>query len=146
MSKRILWFDNDPAYLIPFVQALADEGHQVKVVENLTDAERTLAQERFDLMIVDVMIPTKNEQEETRYRPEDTDLGYKTGLLFYKKLKKNLEAAHTAILVMTVRLDKAIMDEFISAGLPPDSYATKYEMSEPADFLGKIRWALGTPH
>jgi len=145
MSKRILWFDNDPANLIPFVDALEDEGHEVKVVENLTDAEHSLKEARYDLLIVDVMIPTMSELEETRYKPEETDLGYKTGLLFYIKLKDVLKNAGTKIMVMTVRLDKAIMDEFIKAGLPPESYATKYEMSDPTLFLAKIQTVMASP-
>ena len=145
MSKRILWFDNDPANLIPFIDALKDEGHEVEVVENVTDAEHSLKNARYDLMIVDVMIPTKSELEETRYKPEETDLGYKTGLLFYIKLREVLESAGTRIMVMTVRLDKAIMDEFIKAGLRPESYATKYEMSDPTEFLAKIESVLAAP-
>ena len=145
MTKRILWFDNDPAYLIPFIDALEEEGHKVEVAENLTEAERCLKDTRYDLMIVDVMIPTKNELEETRYKPEETDLGYKTGLLFYTKLKDVLAGAGTQVMVMTVRLDKSIMDEFIKAGLPPDSYATKYEMSDPTEFLGRIQAVLARP-
>jgi CheY-like chemotaxis protein len=142
MPKRILWFDNDRAYLIPFVDALTDEGYQVEVAEDLTEAEQFLNKSRYDLVILDVMIPTKSELEETRYRPEETDLGYKTGLIFYGKLKTELAKLGTRTMVMTVRLDKAIMDEFIKSGLPPAAYATKYEMSDPLLFLRKIHSVL----
>jgi hypothetical protein len=45
-------------------------------------------------------------------------------------------------MVMTVRLDKAIRDEFIKNGLPTDAFATKYQMSEPINFLDKVRRTL----
>lgn len=138
MSKQILWLDNDTAYLVPFVEALEDEGYSVVVVESLTDAEQSLRDKKFDLLIVDIMIPTLSRKEETRYRPEDTDLGYKTGLVFYKQNKEALQKAGTRVMVMTVRLDKAIMDDFIKAGLPGSAFATKYEMAEPTNFLNKI--------
>jgi CheY-like chemotaxis protein len=142
MSKRILWLDNDPAYLEPFVEALEDENYSVTVVESLTEAEKSLQQGRFDLMIIDVMIPTLNSMEEMRYRPEETDSGYKTGLIFYKHNREALQKTATHIMVMTVRLDKVIMDEFIEAGLPSSAFATKYEMSEPTNFLDKVRSTL----
>src|SRR2546430_2736293 len=109
MSKRILWLDNDSAYLYPFVEALEDEGYETKVVESLTDAERLLKSERYDLMIIDAMIPTMGVEEEKRYEPRQTDLGYKTGLLFYVLNKAALEKAGTRVMIMTVRLDRAIM-------------------------------------
>jgi CheY-like chemotaxis protein len=142
MTKQILWLDNDPAYLVPFVEALEDENYSVTVVESLTEAEKFLRQAQFDLMIIDVMIPTLNSTEETRYRPKETDLGYKTGLIFYKQNRETLQKTGTHVMVMTVRLDKAIMDEFIKAGLPSSAYATKYEMSEPTKFLDKVRSTL----
>jgi CheY-like chemotaxis protein len=142
MSKRILWLDNDPAYLIPFVRALQEEEYQVTVVESLTEAEESLQQDSFDLMIIDVMIPTLNSSEEARYQPEETDLGYKTGLIFYKHNREALNKSGTRTMVMTVRLDKSIRDEFIKAGLPTDAFATKYQMSEPINFLDKVRRTL----
>jgi len=142
MSKRILWLDNDLAYLEPFVEALQDESYSVSVVESLTEAEKSLRQAQFDLMIIDVMIPTLSSDEETRYQPDETDLGYKTGLIFYKNNQAALQNAGTRVMVMTVRLDKAIMDEFIKAGLPSNSFATKYEMSEPTNFLDKVHKTL----
>jgi DNA-binding response OmpR family regulator len=138
MSKRILWLDNDLAYLDPFVEALRDENYSVTIVESVTEAEESLQQTPFDLMILDAMIPTLNSNEETRYRPEETDQGYRTGLIFYKKNRDTLQKVGTRTIVMTVRLDKAIKDEFIKAGLPSDAFATKYEMSEPTNFLDKV--------
>ncbi len=142
MAKRILWLDNDLAYLTPFVRALEEEKYHVTIVESLTEAEKCLQEERFDLMIIDVMIPTLNSSEEARYQPDETDLGYKTGLIFYKHNREALKKSGTRIMVMTVRLDKAIRDEFIKNGLPTDAFATKYQMSEPINFLDKVRRTL----
>jgi CheY-like chemotaxis protein len=146
MSKRILWLDNDLAQLQPFVEALEDENYSVKTVESLTEAETYLQEAKFDLMIIDAMIPTLNSNEEMRYQPTETDLGYKTGLVFYQHNRDILQKAGTGVIVMTVRLDKAIKDEFIKAGLPGDAFATKYEMAEPVKFLNKVRNTIESQH
>lgn len=142
MQQRILWLDNDPAYLEPFVEALTDDGYEVKVVATIGEAETALQSARYDLLLLDVMIPTVNANEEVRFDPSLTKLGNQTGLVFYRLNKNLIESAGTRILVMTVRLDKSIMDEFISEGLPADRFATKYDLRDSSVFLAKIHSVL----
>lgn len=138
MSLRVLWLDNDLANVEPWVETLKDEGFEPDVVETVAEAEKALSTNKYDLLILDVMIPTMNDQEELRYKPEITALGNKTGLLFYKFNKETFEKTGTKVLIMTVRLDKVIMDEFINAGLPKNSYATKYELRKAPVFIKKF--------
>lgn len=143
MSRRILWLDNDPAYLDPYVSALAEEGYQVDVVSTVTRAEELLHQRPYVLLILDVMIPTKNSEEELRYQPSQTESGHKTGLRFYIQNGASLSDNKLPVLVLTVRLDKNIRDEFIAAGLPRDCFATKYDLRDISVFLKKITSLCG---
>lgn len=143
MPQRILWLDNDPGYLEPFVEALTDDGYDVEVVPTVAEAETALHSATYDLFLLDVMIPTVNASEEQRFDPSETKLGVQTGLVFYRLNKDLIEGAGTKILVMTVRLDKSIMDQFVAAGLPADRFATKYDLRDSSVFLAKIHSVLG---
>jgi hypothetical protein len=117
----------------------------VKVVATVTDAEKELRGSKFDLLLLDVMIPSVGPEEEERYQPAVTELGTKTGYLFYLTNKELLEKSGMRVLVMTVRLDKTIMDEFVKAGLPRHNFATKYDLRDANDFLSKIQKLLSEP-
>lgn len=140
MPKKILWLDNDAAnYLEPYVGALRDEGYDVDVAPTLSRADYLLRSRRYDLLILDVMIPTRAAEEEERYPPELTDYGHKAGFVFYELNKGLLDANSTHVLVLTVRLDSDILAEFIKTGLPRACFATKYDMREIGNLLKKIR-------
>jgi CheY-like chemotaxis protein len=145
MPERILWLDNDPAYLEPFVEALAEEGYEVEVVATVAEAEQSLREKRYELLLLDVMIPTINAKEEERFDPVLTKMGNNTGLLFFTLNKELMEQRGMRLLVMTVRLDKPIMDEFVKAGLPRTSFATKYDLRDANVFLARIRGILNEP-
>jgi len=138
MSKKILWLDNDPDYLEPYIDALSDEHYEVRRVSTVAEAEQLLHAEKYDLLILDVMIPTKDAAEEERYRPTDTKRGARTGMLFYVKNREYLVSVGTRVLVMTVRLDAEIVSEFAEAGLDRKWFATKYEVRDVSDFLKKV--------
>jgi CheY-like chemotaxis protein len=142
MAGQILWLDNDVYDIKPYVDALRDEGYQVTVVSTVGDADMLIGRERYDLLILDVMVPTKNEEEEAHYLPEETEQGLKTGLILYRRLKRKLEGAK--VLVLTVRLDKAIEEEFFAAGLPRECFETKYTLREAGVFLDKVKSLLTT--
>ena len=143
MAKQIIWLDNDPAYTDPYVSALTDQGYEVSVVETITEAEEALDEQHYDLLILDAMIPTKNEEEEERFPPEETDRGLKMGLIFYKRWKAALDKAQTRVLAITVRIDETIQNEFIKLGLPPESFARKTKIKRVQDVLQKVRVLIG---
>jgi CheY-like chemotaxis protein len=145
--QRILWIDNDKAYLRAFVDRL-EESCDVVVAGTVTEAESALRETAsgtgdirpFDLVIIDVMMPTDGEQEEVEYPPAETDDGLHTGLLFYKRMSKVL--ARAAVMVLTVRIDKGIRKAFIDNGLPQASFVTKMEVQKWPDFIRKVRTLL----
>ncbi|MFL6274463.1 MAG: hypothetical protein ACJ74G_04565 [Blastocatellia bacterium] len=146
MPGHILWLDNDPAYLEPYVETLREEKYEVKVVMTVSEAETELQSQPFDLLILDVMIPTKGAAEEARYGPKDTDKGAKTGLLFYLRNKDRLQEVATRVLVMTVRLDEDIVKQFVRSGLSRDCFVTKFEVRDDAVFLNRVEALLGRAH
>jgi CheY-like chemotaxis protein len=145
MSKRVLWLDNDEAYIQEYRAALEKEGMYAKAVTTVTEAEEAIRNDsKYDLLILDVMIPTKSEDEELDYPPEETNSGLKTGLVFYRRMKEQLKALGTKVIVMTVRLDKGIREEFKEAGLEEHYYFTKMTLRESPFFVEKIRGLLET--
>lgn len=142
MSKKILWLDNDPAYLDPYVEALTEAGYHPTVVTTVSAAEQKLRADKYDLLLLDVMIPTKSESEEHTYSPEKTDSGLKTGLIFYQQMKEMLDQSSTSVLVMTVRLDSGIYEEFKKSGLDPENFCTKMSLRQTPVFIKKIKLVL----
>ncbi|HWT00833.1 MAG TPA: hypothetical protein VN256_11355 [Pyrinomonadaceae bacterium] len=143
MAKQIIWFDNDPAYINPYVNALAEEGYGVYVAETVTEAEEALTANRYDLLILDAMIPTKNEEEEEKFPPEETDRGLKMGLIFYKHWKEALDRAGTRVLAITVRIDETIQNEFMKLGLPPEGFARKTKIKRVQDVMQRVKALIG---
>jgi CheY-like chemotaxis protein len=139
MSKQVLWLDNDVAYIAPYLSELEDLGYKVTSVRTVGEADFRLRNGAYDLLILDVMVPTKGAEEEQDYPPSKTDFGHKTGLIFYLRKKEELEAAKTKVFVFTVRLDESVKNEFITANLPLTNFATKFALRDVADFNKKIQ-------
>jgi DNA-binding NtrC family response regulator len=144
MSKRVLWLDNDIPYLRPYVKALKDRDYEVHLIASLTKAEELLDEYQFDLVIIDVMVPTQNEAEAVNYPYQETDSGHKSGLVFYKRIKRKLVDKLPAVAVMTVRLDQNIRNEFTRSGLKNENFVTKYSVREVSSFVKKIESILGS--
>lgn len=142
MSRTVLWLDNDPPQIEPYVVALRRDGIDVRVERTVSGAERALEDEP-GLVIVDVMVPTKSSEEERLYSPDETDAGFKTGLVFFRRNGERIRSYGGKILVMTVRLDEEIYNQFISAGLKADEFATKFSLREVPSFLRRVLPLLG---
>ncbi|MEO8383218.1 MAG: response regulator [Acidobacteriota bacterium] len=135
----ILWVDNDPAHIYPFSLALADAGYVVTSARTLFSAAELLRLGSYDLLILDVMIPLTDEDESQAYSPEWTDCGDKAGLAFYQRHRDELVTRRVPVLVMTVRVDLAIVEAFVAAGLPRSMFVSKMSLRDTASFLEKIR-------
>lgn len=142
MPTHILWLDNDLPYIRPYVKALRDKGYEVNDVATLTEAEELLKEHKFDLAILDVMVPTQSEEEIENYPNNKTDFGHKTGVVFYKRMRNILKDKMPLVAVMTVRLDQDIRDEFVESGLNPKNFSTKYNVRDVSDFLQMIKSVL----
>ena len=138
----ILWLDNDVAQTDPYVHELQRRGHAVQVVKRIAECEDLLNAAfngaRYDMLILDVMIPTKDAAEEERYDPVSTDRGNITGLAFWKQWRQRLAEMSTKVLVLTVRLDRTIKQQFLAAALPIESFATKLQLREVSDFVKRV--------
>lgn len=138
-EKSILWLDNDLGYITPYVQALEEVRYEVVRTRKVSQAEDLLRSRRFDLLILDVMIPTLSEAEEVVYPPGDTDNGHKTGFLFYQRMKQGLIAAGTPVLVFSVRSDRSIQASFDHEGLPPGDFVPKQNLRHTCEFMRKVQ-------
>jgi CheY-like chemotaxis protein len=151
MAKRVLWLDNDKAYLGPYVKAMRELGYKVELATSVPEAESLVQSSSehskpYDLLILDVMIPTKTALEERMYPPDKTDHGFKAGLLFYERNKEKLKNAGTHVLVLTLRIDRDIYQEFVKAGLPEGCFATKFALRDVPVFTQWIKEAFaGAP-
>ncbi len=145
-SQRILWLDNDSDYVFPLKAALRRNDYEVDVVTSVLKAEEWLRDNSCDLLILDVMIPTWNAEEEALYPPAETDRGHRTGLVFYRRMKTKLLERKTPVLVMTIRRDREILKAFVKEGLPPECFSTKFVLRNPEDFLSKVNETLTVPN
>lgn len=141
--KRILWIDNDTRYIYPFEVALKTNGYDVTVVPTVSEGAALVTATKYSLVIVDIMIPVTEEEEATDYPPSMTDETHKTGLVFYKRYRDMLAQRGIPLIVMTVRVDQGIADEFAKAGFPAGAFVRKFEVRDSDVFLEKIRAVLG---
>lgn len=143
-SRKILWLENDLAYHQVFADYLRMKGHDVRLTGRLREAEALLSSGRFDLLILDVMIPTWEPEEEERYPPDETKRGHLTGLLFYRYMQENPELKKIPVLVYTIQRDAQLLVAFKQEGLPESCFATKYEYRDPEALLEKVEEMAGS--
>jgi hypothetical protein len=129
---------------MPFVDELKDQGFMVTVVETALEAEERLNAERYDYVIVDVMVPTKTAEEEALYSKEETKRGYNTGVVFWRRVGNKLLGQGVVLLILTQRLDQSIRDELTRAGVPARNFARKFQLSDPATLVERLN-SLRTP-
>lgn len=137
MTKEVLWLDNDISFVTPYKEQLEAADFKVTVVRTVGEAARKAMNFSYDLIILDVMIPTKGEAEELEYPPAETEMGHKTGLVFYRRIKSKIPT-HTKVLVLTVMLDESVKEEFLAAELPAKNFATKFSLRTARDFCNRV--------
>jgi two-component system alkaline phosphatase synthesis response regulator PhoP len=118
MSSRILLVEDEPGLVLTLTDLLAAEGY---AVETATDGPSGLARglaERFDLIILDVMLPGKN------------------GFDVCRELRQNGKDA--AILMLTAKTQ--VVDRVVGLKLGADDYLTK--PFEPAELLARVEALL----
>ncbi len=143
MSKRILWLEDDGAWIKSYYDELVAAGYNVTHVRTVTDAEDALRSETYDLLIMDVMLPTTSAEEQASYPVEATQTGEVTGLVFYRRVKELLARSKTRVLVLTIRLDAATQEAFLAEGLDRLSYMTRVALRTVEAFVMKVRNVLG---
>ena len=56
MAKTVLLVDDDPSWQFNYEEILSDEGYNVIIVGNKEDAMNTIAQDKFDIAIIDLRL------------------------------------------------------------------------------------------
>jgi DNA-binding response OmpR family regulator len=62
MEKRILWIEDDANELGSLFWPLEDEGFQVDIAKNASQGVRMAMQNKYDLIILDILLPTGKEK------------------------------------------------------------------------------------
>jgi len=137
VNLKILWLDNDVLGIGGYEKALVSCGHSVEVVASVSKAEDLLAKNQYDLVLIDLMIPIKRHEYE-EYRPEITNGGKNTGLVFYERCKEVIDRKKSLPVILTIRNDKMSQDQATSLGIKKDCYLTKTKYSRAPDFVRKI--------
>lgn len=139
MAKTVLCLSNVSDTFKTKMAALAGtDEYEVTHVTTVTEAEKRLAKSRYNLLIMEVMIPVRGSAEMYRYPPSETDCGHKTGLIFYRHNREILGQAGTLTVILTIRTDRNIKQSFIDSGLPADQYLEAADYQEIGQFISKI--------
>jgi CheY-like chemotaxis protein len=143
MSRSILWLDNDPGQIHAIIKALEKNGDVVTVCRNVSAAEHMIDTAKFDLVVLDVMIPITAD-ELAAYPYAETDNTLSTGLLFYRRVRERLLASGTPAMVVTVRIDNEIVQAFVRAGLPANRFVTRYSVRNTKTLLTRLDEVAGS--
>jgi CheY-like chemotaxis protein len=143
MASRILWIDNDRLFLGAHKLRLELEGYLVTQSFTLKDGAHELETAKYDLLILDVMMPVAEDEIE-EYPQSQTNGGRQAGLVFYRRYKKIIEEKKIKILVFTIREDTKLREMFIGEGLLDDNIMTKELGGDTAVFLARVNQLLQT--
>ena len=138
---KILWVDNDVVFLRPAKLRLKLLGHEVNQATTLTQATIEIETNPYDLVILDLMMPVKLE-EENLFPPSETNNGRKSGLALYRRLKSTLESKKIRSLVLTIREESELKKECLEAGISERNYITKSEISDLSLLADRVKQAL----
>jgi two-component system, OmpR family, alkaline phosphatase synthesis response regulator PhoP len=109
MSRRILLVEDEPGLVLTLSDRLASEGYHVESVRDGESGFDRAANEAFDLVILDVMLPHKN------------------GFDVCRDLRRR--SVNTPVLMLTAR--GQVIDKVVGLKLGADDYLTKpFEMME----------------
>ncbi|MFC1717256.1 hypothetical protein ACFL6S_26580 [Candidatus Poribacteria bacterium] len=139
---KILWLDNDRVFPKIYILGLIHEGHEVKHALSLSEAIKELDSDKYDLLILDVMMTVRDDEQDL-FPDGATNHGQKAGLVFYKEFKERLENDNVSLLVLTIRSDSEIREAFTVAGLPSKNFASKPEVARAEVFLARVAEIIG---
>jgi len=118
MSSRILLVEDEPGLVMPLTDLLAIEGYHVETAMDGPTGFEKATSERFDLIILDVMLPGRN------------------GFEVCRELRQ--QGVDTAVLMLTARTQ--IVDRVIGLKIGADDYLTK--PFDPAELMARVEALL----
>jgi len=134
---RILWLEED--YLDAFEAALRVRGYEVDRAFFLSDAVGLLDKNRYDLLLLDVMIPIEGPDVDLGFTSDNTQGGDRSGLSFYEKYRDRLVSLDLPVLVYTICGDiPDVKKSFVELGLKPENYIDKVDASNVNDLLQHV--------
>ncbi|HWA39565.1 MAG TPA: two-component system response regulator OmpR [Burkholderiales bacterium] len=120
LKTRILIVDDDQRHRDLLVRYLGGEGYEVKAVHDGTAMDRQLARERYDLLVLDLMLPGED------------------GLAICRRLRAaNIQPA-PAIIMLTAKGDD--VDRIVGLEMGADDYLPK--PFNPRELLARINAVL----
>ncbi len=123
MPKTVLIVDDEPNIVLSVEFLMKREGHEVRTAGDGQEALDKIADDRPDLVILDVMMPRKN------------------GFEVCAEIRTNPELAGLPILMLTAKGREAEMKKGLSLGA--DAYITKPFSTR--DLVAKVNELLGNP-
>jgi CheY-like chemotaxis protein len=132
----VLWLDNDLGNIDALGMSLRQSGMDVTFVTKVGVAEELVRRERYDLVLVDVMIPVTDDEFESGYAADQTEDSLCTGFVFFVRNRQYL--AQSVVVVLTVRIDGGIREKFVAAGLPLENFLTRYEVRDTRRFTSEM--------
>jgi len=123
LKTRILIVDDDQRHRDLVVRYLAGEGYEVKGVADAGGMDKQLARERYDLMVLDLMLPGED------------------GLAICRRLRGGESAHHStapAIIMLTAKGDD--VDRIVGLEMGADDYLPK--PFNPKELLARIKAVL----
>ena len=118
MSARILFVEDEPAFAVGAIDRLRSEGYAVEWADTGTAGYRMALEGRFDLIVLDVMLPGKN------------------GFDICRDLRR--EGVNAPILMLTARGE--VVDRVVGLKLGADDYVQKN--CEPVELMARIEALL----
>ena len=108
MNKKILIIDDNPFNCEDYIAPLS-ESFDVTVYMSLRDAKRKVEMYNYDLIIIDIMMPTSGIKDKDEL---------KTGLNFYNEELKPLESVKVLQILFWSNLSQKTYDDFFTAHKP----------------------------
>jgi CheY-like chemotaxis protein len=104
MTIHILFVDDEPEFIRAHINALQDSGYKVKSVRSHTEALEALTRQRFDLIVLDLILP----RSETELLDETDEPGAQVGLDLHRIIREDLGLTQVPIVFFTVMAEPAI--------------------------------------
>lgn len=140
-SYRLLWIEED--YLAAFEAALGAKGYTIERAFFLSNAVACLEKEKYDLILLDVMIPIEEEDVELGFTGANTSGGDRSGLEFFRRYCTRLKTLDVPVLVYTIcGDDPKVKQDFVDLGLPPENYVDKVSASNVNDLIAHVERIL----
>jgi len=121
MSRRILFVEDEAAFAVGMVDRLGSEGYEVEWAQTGLLGYETALARRFDLIVLDVMLPGKN------------------GFDICRDLRR--QGIHAPVMMLTARGE--VVDRVVGLKLGADDYVQKN--CEPVELMARIEALLRRP-